>query len=66
MTKRKRTVRELFEAWSIRRNDDPDFRADVWLKRSDIWGEPGYDQPSTHYAWLAFLAGYRAGRRKRT
>lgn len=59
------TLRERFEAYYMRRHPDTAKRAEVWFQRDDLlWGEAGYAQPVVHFEWLAYRAGYMAGRRK--
>lgn len=38
-----------------------DYNEDVWLQRSDRWGERGYLQPAVHFDWLNFRKGVAFG-----
>ena len=48
-----------FEAVWRRMNKGKHLKESVWLKRSPdgIWGDPGYEQPLTHFDWMYFQAG---------
>lgn len=43
--------------WKKKASDVPSRQHRIFLKKDDIWGEPGYAQPAVHFDWLAFRAG---------
>jgi hypothetical protein len=53
-----------FERFWKRQNKDRSKKFDVWLKRSDMWGANGYEQPSVHFDWLTFQAGAKWARKQ--
>lgn len=55
---------EFERVWK-RRNPDRKGKLDVWLKRSDIWGSNGYEQPCVHFDWLYFKEGARWARKQK-
>lgn len=51
-------LRATFETWWKGEHSEEDYPRDRWLVWDDVWGEDGYRQPSVHFEWLAFKAGW--------
>lgn len=49
---------EFERAWRL---DNPELPEPIWLKRTGMWGGPGYFDPLVHREWLAFQKGFACG-----
>lgn len=54
-----------FESCWKSENKDQSKKFRTWLAKSDIWGEPGYEQPSVHFEWVYFKRGIEWARKQK-